>query len=217
MSVSVEDVISQLIEFGKTASEKGLIWANSGNISFRLNENSFIITGSGAHLGDLKGEDFVLLEISGKVLEGEKKPSLESKMHSAIYKSRPEVAAVFHSQAFFTTLLSCTKIEVNPNLFPESMAYLNCVMRVSYNHPGSHDLADEVSKKIAQCPNLILNNHGAICAGSKLFNVLLRTETLEMLSRMMVMARVSEIDLNFLPEDLKDDFLKHLKQIKGSM
>jgi L-fuculose-phosphate aldolase len=217
MNPQTEPLISELIRFGKSAKEKELVWATSGNISCRLTEGSFIISGSGAQLEELKKDDFVLMDLNNKQFEGEKTPSIESKMHSAVYRVKPKATCVFHSQAFFTTLLSCTDFEVNPNLYPESMAYLKNVCRVSYHHPGSQDLADEVSDKILKCDILILNNHGAICTGSSLPDVLLKTETLEMLCKMIVFSRVSDINMNFLPQDLKEDFLKHLEQIKNGM
>jgi L-fuculose-phosphate aldolase len=217
MIPDLESLILEVIEFGKSAKEKELIWASSGNISCRVSDGSFIISGSGATLEDLKKEDFVLLDLNDKVLGGEKDPSIESKMHSAVYRTKSETSCVFHSQAFFTTLLSCTDFEVDPNLFPESMAYLKDIYRISYNHPGSQELADEVSHNISHCDILILNNHGALCAGSSLSEVLLKTETMEMLCKMIVIARVSDLNLNFLPKNLKDDFLKHLKQIKDTM
>jgi L-fuculose-phosphate aldolase len=217
MSSNLDGTLAKLISFGKEAATKKLIWANSGNISHRLDDNTFFISVSGAHLEMLDEEDFVLLDHQGNVLEGIYNPSIESGMHLAIYKVNPETKAIFHSQAFFTTLLSCTDMEVNPHLFPESMAYLKSICRVSYNHPGSQELANHVEKTILHCNIMILNNHGAICAGPSLSDVLLKTETLEMLCKMIVLSRVSEINLNFLPSDLKDDFLDHLKQIKKSM
>jgi L-fuculose-phosphate aldolase len=217
MKKKAVDAISNLIDFGGKAAIKKLIWASSGNISYRLGKGAFIISGSGTHIENLKENDFVILDMENRVLEGEGKPSIETKMHSAIYKAKSEVMTVFHSQAFFTTLLSCTDLFVNSTLFPESMAYMDCVLRVSYNHPGSQELADEVSDKISQCDILVLNNHGAICAGPSLSDVLLKTETLEMLCKMIIFAKVTELNLNFLPEKLKEDFLSHLKELKKKM
>ena len=121
---------------------------------------------------------------------------------------------MFHSQAFFTTLVSCTNLEVNSRLYPESMAYVGEVVRVDYQHPGSIELADLVSKKITGCDAMILGNHGAICAAKDLEDVLLKTETLEMLCRTMAFSHVSDDELNFLPRDIKDDFLRHLESLK---
>jgi L-fuculose-phosphate aldolase len=209
-------LVSNLIAFGKSVSQKKLIWANSGNISHKLSNNSFIISGHGAILENLKKDNFMEVFLDGNVLSGIAQPSLETKIHVAVYNKLPRVNAVFHSQAFFTTLISSTDLEIDNNLFPESMAYIKNICRISYHHPGSSDLAEEVSEKIPDCDILILNNHGALCASDSLESVLLKTETLEMLCKMIIFSKISEINLNFLPDDLKEDFLNHLKQIKDS-
>lgn len=209
-----EDLIASLIDFGQKALQKGLIWANSGNISHRLDDRRIIITGSGASLGELDENNLSVVHLETEKLEGEAKPSMETRMHTAIYKVREDVNAVFHSQAFFTTLISCTKLEVNINLFPESMAYIGKVERVPYHHPGSVELAGAVADLTGECDCIILSNHGAICAAESLEDVLLKTETLEMLCKLIAISNIEKIELNYLPQDVRDDFLKHLEEIK---
>ncbi len=139
---------------------------------------------------------------------------METKMHTEIYRARDDVMAVFHSQAFYTTIISCTDIELDNKLFAESMAYINRIGRVPYHHPGSPKLAKAVSERIIDCDAIILSNHGAICVGEGTEDVLLRTETLEMLCRMIVFSRIGDIELNFLPKHVRDGFLEHLRDMK---
>ena len=207
-------VITDLITFGRKAADKALVWANSGNISHRLDESRIIITGSGASLGELDENDFSVVHLDSEKSDGEAKPSMESRMHTAIYNTNKNVNAVFHSQAFFTTLISCTKLEVNINLFPESMAYIKKIGRVPYQHPGSIELADAVAEKAKDCDCIILSNHGAICGAESLKKVLLKTETLEMLCRLIAISNIEKIQLNYLPQEVRNDFLKHLEDIK---
>jgi len=214
MSFEKEDLIRQMIEFGRDTEKKGLIWGNSGNISHRLNDRKIIISGSGAYLGKLTDKDFVTFNLVNEEWEGEAKPSIETKMHSEIYRSRKDVNAVFHSQPFFVTLISCTDFEVDNKLFPESMAYIDKIVRVPYRHPGSHELAKVVSHNIKDCDVIILSNHGAICAAKNLEDVILKTETLEMLCKMIALSNVGELELNYLPENVKEEFLRHLKEMK---
>lgn len=214
MSFEKEDLIRQMIEFGEEAEKKGLIWGNSGNISHRLDDRKFIISGSGAYLGKLTDKDFVIFNMQNEGWEGEAKPSIETRMHSEVYSSRIDVNAVFHSQPFFVTLISCTDFEVDNKLFPESMAYIEKIVRVRYHHPGSHELAKAVSDNIKDCDVIILSNHGAICAAKSLGDVLLKTETLEMLCKMIALSKVGEMELNYLPESVKEEFLRHLKEMK---
>jgi L-fuculose-phosphate aldolase len=207
-------LIADLMEFGQKALQKNLIWANSGNVSHRLESNKIIITRSGASLGELNEDDFTVRNVNSDKPEGGGKPSMESKMHMAFYKRNNEVNAVFHSQAFFTTLISCTDLEVDNKLFPESMAYLERIGRVPNHHPGSQELADAVGQEAGECDCIILSNHGAICGAVSLEKVLLKTETLELLCRLTAMANIDNIELNYLPQDVRDDFLRHLEKIK---
>jgi L-fuculose-phosphate aldolase len=214
MSSDKEVLIKKMIKFGKEAEKKNLIWGPSGNISHKMDEDSYIITGSGAYLGVLNNEDFVVVDLKNKTVEGEAKPSIESKMHTGIYKIQDGAKSVFHSQPFFTTLISCTDLEVDTRLFPESMAYIDRIGRVQYNHPGSQKFADSVSERARECDTIILSNHGAICWGNSLENVLLKTESLELLCKLVAFSRVTDLNLNFLPQDLKEEFLKHLSELK---
>ncbi|UCE73147.1 MAG: class II aldolase/adducin family protein [Methanomassiliicoccales archaeon] len=214
MNPEKKSLIIRLMDFCKNAFDNGLIWGNSGNLSHRLNENTFIITGSGAHLGKLKNEDFVTVNLEDDRTEGDFKPSIETRMHSEIYRGDKNVMAVFHSQPFFTTLISCSDSEVDTKLIPESMAYLKKVGRIPYDHPGSAELAKRVSRSIKECDALILSNHGAICTGESLDEVRLKTETLEFLCRLIVISKIADIKLNYLSPSVKDDFLRHLERKK---
>jgi len=209
-----KELIAGLIDFGRKALKKNLIWASSGNISQRLDEKRIIISGSGASLGELDEYDFVIVQLDSTISDGEIKPSMETMMHLAFYETNKKVKVVFHSQAFFTTLISCTSLEVDINLFPESMAYIRKIGRVPYHHPGSNELADAVGQLAGECDCIILSNHGAICGAESLEKVLLETETLEMLCRLNTMANIEKIELNYLPNDVRDDFLRHLEEIK---
>lgn len=213
MNFDKESLIRRMIEFGEEANNKGLVWANSGNISHSLDDNTFIISGSGAYLGKLTDKEFVTFNLENDKWVGETKPSIETKMHGEVYKVRKDVNAVFHSQPFFATLISCTSLKVNHKLFPEAMAYVDKVCRVPYHHPGSLELAKAVSENIKDCDILILSNHGAICAAKSLEDVLLKTETLEMLCRMIAFSRIGNMELNYLPQSVKDEFLRHLKEM----
>jgi L-fuculose-phosphate aldolase len=203
-----------MINFGSEAEKKNLIWGPSGNISSRVDENTFIITGSGTHLGKLKEEEFVVVDTENKTVEGKVRPSIESKMHTEIYKIQKDAKSVFHSQPFFTTLISCTDLEVDQKLFPESMAYIDKIERVQYNHPGSQELANSVSEKAKDCDVIILSNHGAISWAQNMEDALLKTETLELLCKLIAFSKVSDINLNFLSQELKEEFLKHLSELK---
>ena len=199
-----------VIDCGRRLAERHLVWGRSGNISLRLDPDTFLITASGASLGSLSEADLVVCRLDGETCSGPCRPSMESGLHRQVYRCTPDAGAVIHSQAFFTTLVACSDIAVRTDCLPEAMAYLGRVERVRYAHAGSKDLADAVAEKAPTAPVLVLNNHGAVCWAASLGDCLLNTETLEFLCRLLVGGVKRGVELNFLGADVMEDFLRRL-------
>lgn len=79
----------------------------SGNLSVLINEPiEFLITASGKDKGELTEDDFLLVNENGEpVQETNQKPSAETLLHSAIYRST-EAKAIYHVHTTNVTLLS---------------------------------------------------------------------------------------------------------------
>lgn len=212
--INEEKLKKNLRHYASIAFERGFVWGKSGNISAKVDEDSFIISASGASLGDLHDEDIVHCSIFKNIKYGSKKPSIESKMHGAVYRTRTDINAVLHSQPFFTTLLACSNIPIDTNLFPEAMFYLGKIDRVTYHHPGSNELAEEVYLKAKNADIIILDNHGAVCSAKSLEEIILKTETLEFLSKLLIYAEIGDIPLKFLNGKVAEDLSKHLRTIR---
>ncbi len=209
------DVRQDIRRCGRMLLERRLVWGHSGNISAKTEPNAFLITASGADLGALHDEDLVLCQIDKDSWEGDKHPSIERGLHQSIYQACKRAAAVVHSQPFYSTLVACSDIAVRTDLFPEAMAYLGRVERVPYYHAGSHELAEATAAKAQASQALLLENHGVVCWGSSLDATFLRTETLEFLCRLVVVSCANGISLNYLGDDVMEDFGQHLRRISG--
>jgi len=55
---------------------------------------------------DMRPEDLVNVELSGRVVEGRLKPSVDTTSHVAIYRARREVGAVVHTHSPYSTAFS---------------------------------------------------------------------------------------------------------------
>ncbi|MDQ0972564.1 ribulose-5-phosphate 4-epimerase/fuculose-1-phosphate aldolase [Neobacillus niacini] len=197
-----------LQDTGKYMMQYELAWGNSGNISAKTEENSFLITASGTYLGDLDLEDFAecSLDIGGSII-GERKPSKEVPMHRAIYETRPEIGAVLHASPLYSTMMAATNIDIPSDWFIESMYYLERVERVPYAHPGSIDLGELVREKAHKANILLLENHGVLVYDTSLKEAKMALQTLEMACKMLIISRNAGIDLQELPEDVVKSFL----------
>ena len=80
-----------VIRAGKLLCERGLIQRTWGNVSCRIDENTFVITPSGRDYQSLTPDDIVLVKIEDLSYEGDVKPSSEKGVHAACYKLRSNV------------------------------------------------------------------------------------------------------------------------------
>jgi len=203
----------ELRRCGRLLAERGLVWGRSGNISARIEPNTFLISTGGSELGSLQDDDLILCRVDKDSCEGVKRPSMELWLHRGIYRSCSDAMAIIHSQPLYSTLVSCSDIAVRTDFLPEAMAYLGDVARVPYHHAGSRELAKATAAKAEESQVLLLENHGVVCWDSSLDEALLKTETLDFVCRLLVLSRASGLALNLLGEDVAADFLRHLRNI----
>ena len=95
----------QLIEAGRFIDSQGWVPATSGNFSARLPDGTIAITVSGRHKGRLELADIMLIDSDANPLDG-KKPSAETRLHTALYQRFPDLQSVLHPHSINATLIS---------------------------------------------------------------------------------------------------------------
>lgn len=160
--------------------EKGLIAGADGNVSARDPAlGHILITPSGAHKGFLEESDLLTIDLDGRVLAGEGRPSSEVSLHLGIYRSDPSTNAIVHTHPPWTMGLSLSGRGMLPHLMIEARMILGDVMEVPFYPPGSQALADAVVAVIKNGPVQILSHHGAISRGRTLKQAFELMECLE--------------------------------------
>lgn len=203
--------IEAIIRWGRYAADHALLSAKSGNLSVR-DGDGIRITGSGTMLGELSPDDVIGVSLEGELVASVtgRRPSMETDMHRMLYRKVSDAGAVFHSSPPYATLLSCTTASIPRNLIPETMAYINDIVRIPYRHAGSPELAASVAERLGLGDVGLLENHGVIVVARTVEEAVNITETFEILCRMVVTARAAGLELKVLPESTRDDFLLHL-------
>ena len=99
----------QILEFIETAvklKERGLVTegVNKGSISYRISEDTFLISPSKLDYAELTPERVNIMKIDGSFVA---QPSLypDSYFHLAIYKERKDVRAIIHTHSKYATAL----------------------------------------------------------------------------------------------------------------
>lgn len=165
--------------FMKRAYDRGLTTATGGNISVR--EGSvMLITPSGKDKGSLSADDIAEVDMpTGENLTPDRKLSIETGMHRAVYLARPDVMAIVHCHPLYSCLFAASEERVNTALVAEDFLLLDEVVKVPYALMGTEELAMAVAAYAPEHDALLLENHGAIAFGRTLLSAFDRLECLE--------------------------------------
>jgi len=167
MSESViQDLRERLVKVGREIYDHGFVPGTVGNISARIpNTDTILIKPSGVSMGALKPEDLAIVDLQGKKIQGEFGLSIETPMHTSIYRTRGNVQGVVHSHAPTATAFGVAGIEIIPTAIEMFLLIPNGVPIVPFEIPGTQELAEVVQKKIKDFDAVILENHGIVTVG----------------------------------------------------
>ncbi len=166
MSLAVEIVREQIQTIGGLMSAAGLVTGTWGNISARVpDEPYYLITPSGIPYERIKKQDLVLVDGSGCVINSDRRPSSELKMHLSIYNAREDVAAIVHTHSTYACALAVAGKPLPPIL--EEMAQLvgGEVPVARYARAGTNSLAAAAVEAMGQSNAVLLANHGLVGLG----------------------------------------------------
>ncbi|MGQ9620885.1 MAG: L-ribulose-5-phosphate 4-epimerase AraD [Bacteroidales bacterium] len=92
-----------------------LVLHSWGNVSGRDPETGFVvIKPSGVSYGKMKESDMVVLDLSGKVIEGKWKPSTDTPTHLLLYQTWQSVGGIVHTHSTYATAWAQTGKGIPP-------------------------------------------------------------------------------------------------------
>jgi L-ribulose-5-phosphate 4-epimerase len=167
--VTEGELREQLVRFARQMIATGLVRGTSGNVSTREpGADKALITPSGVDYDTMKPADAVLVDLSGQPVTQGMKPSVDTPVHVAIYRARPDVGAVIHTHSLYAAAFSTLGLEIPP-LITESAGYVGGPVHVmEYVPPAQPDTGDVVAKGLGDARAVLLPNHGVIAVGENL-------------------------------------------------
>jgi len=182
----LEVVAQGIVECGRKLRQAGLIPGCSGNISVRVSPTEVMSTPAGLDKSSLTPREMVVTDLGGQVLQGGYEPSSELKVHLGLYAVDSEIGAVVHAHTPYTRILGGW----NSNWITEISRKLGAaeewqgVTSVSYQKPGSQELADAIAEEFKKSLDhtLVVGGHGVVAVGISLTQAWHRVEMLEHLA-----------------------------------
>lgn len=103
------EVLSANLELVKL----GLVTLTWGNTSGIAREHGLVvIKPSGIAYDAIKLDDMVVIDLSGKVVEGSLRPSSDAPTHIALYEAFPAIGGVAHSHSTYATIFAQACMEI---------------------------------------------------------------------------------------------------------
>src|SRR5690625_1519854 len=104
----------EVVKYAKKCFDSGLTVGTAGNVSVRV-ENLMYITPSALPYDEMTEEDILIVDLmSDKIVEGSRKPSSETPMHSNFYRNNSNVMAIVHTHSKYATIFACAHMPIPP-------------------------------------------------------------------------------------------------------
>ena len=151
-------------------------------------------------LTEYRPQDMSVLELDGTVISDWSEPTCEFAMHLAIYKARPDVRAVVHTHAPWSSVYAIAGMDI-PCTLAEHVDNLGYEIRCAkYAGAGEQILADYVVEALGTNNAALLANHGAVTVGESLAVAFRRASYLENIAQKTIFAKLLG-NVNDIPKD----------------
>ena len=161
------DVAARLAEVARQTSERGLNQGRTGNASVRV-AGGCAITPSGLELAHVLTGDLVPIDLDGNLLvpDESRVASSEWRLHTEIYRARPEVGAVVHCHSIAATGISALRVGIPAFHYMVPALGGADIRCTGYAIYGSAALAAEAVRALEGRMACLLANHGVVACGT---------------------------------------------------
>ena len=174
----------------------GLVIFTWGNVSAIDRQSGLVvIKPSGVSYDNMKPSDMVVVDLDGKVVEGDLNPSSDTPTHLVLYKAFPEIGGVVHTHSTYATAWAQAGIDL-PNIGTTHADYFHdavpCTADMSRPQvEGEYEL--ETGNVIVErfkglnpvhTPGVLVKNHGPCTWGKDAFEAVHNAVVLEQVAKM---------------------------------
>lgn len=204
--------------------KRGLAIQTFGNVSaFDAARGVIAIKPSGVDYTKLAVDDLVVLDLTGKVVEGKLRPSSDTPTHLVLYRAWKGIGGVVHTHSSYATGWAQARLPI-PIYGTTHADHLEedvpCTDVMS-NEAVERDYEIETGNQILQCfesrdplltPMVLVANHGAFTWGETAEKAVSNAVVLEELARMAFVTRTLDPHAKRLPDQL---IRKHYERKHG--
>ena len=192
----------------------GLVIFTWGNVSAIDRKSGLVvIKPSGVSYDNMKPSDMVVVDLDGKVVEGELNPSSDTPTHVELYKAFPNIGGVVHTHSTYATAFAQAGKDI-PNIgtthadyfyqdIPCTRDMTEAEVKGAYELETGKVIVDEFlnRRKINpdHTPGVLVKNHGPFSWGKDADNAVYNAKVMEQCAKMAFVAFSVNPDLTMNP------------------
>ena len=174
-----QKVREEICEVCHLLYDRGYVVSNDGNVSVRVEPDKVLITPSGVGKGRMEPDMLVLCDLEGNILDGDRYPSSESKMHLMLYRERSDVMSVVHAHPPMATAFAICRRSLKERYLAEMVVGLGEIPVTEFAMLSTEEVPNSVKPFVHDHNAVLLANHGALAWGPTLLSAFDRLETVE--------------------------------------
>ena len=177
----------------------------SGHVSARIpGTERVLIQPRDTSRAALSADDILVVDLDGRVLEGEGPPPSETALHTEIYRVRPDAVAVCHGHPTFSTLFTVVE---RPLVAVRNFAFGladGVPVHPDTTHIRTKEQGEAVARTLAQNSLCLLRGHGTAVAAPSVEELFMHCLDIEENARSLVYAAALGPLLPMTPEEVRE-------------
>ena len=162
----LEKLKEELVQLHLELPKHNLVVWTGGNVSARDPQTGLVvIKASGIRYEEMRPQHMVVVDMDGKMVEGDYKPSSDVYSHLYIYKHRPDVGGVVHTHSVYATAFAAANKPIPVVLTAIADEFGGPIPCGGFALIGDEAIGKVVVESIGNSPAVLLKNHGVFTIG----------------------------------------------------
>ncbi|HUU81886.1 MAG TPA: class II aldolase/adducin family protein [Phycisphaerae bacterium] len=180
----------QVCEIGRRLYARCFVAGNAGNLSCRMAADRVLCTPTLISKGFMQPDDLCVIDLEGKRLSGERRPTSELALHLEVYRTEPGARGVVHCHPPHALAFAIAREDIPTGVLPEIEVFLGEVPRADYETPGGDAFAAMIRPYIGRANTVVLSNHGTVSWGPTLERACWNTEAVDAYCHALILAKL---------------------------
>lgn len=193
-----------MVDAAMELKHNDLITLSGGNVSVRKENGDYIVTPSGMYYDNMIEDDLIVFDKNGAIIEGNRRPSVDTIALQYIYDNMPEVMAIIHTHQIYATAVGLIEDQLPVAVTTLSNVTLGAVNVAPYSNPGSLEMGIQTVKYAEGKRAVILKHHGVVTIGGNLKEALYAAVYMETAAKTYLVAKAAGIPALMTDEQNQD-------------